>query len=116
MTLVLKCLQSIIHLTHLLLYYYCCRAKRDSIFSPQSPECVVLLAVRVPNFDVDSFGLSVVPSVYSCSVLHQVHRFVAWPQSPSFVPGCLAHCPRSWSRRERAEIVGVGAFLKKKEV
>ena len=98
------------------LSFYYCRGKRDSIYSPQSPERVVLLAVRVPNFDVDSFGLFVVPSVYSCSVLHEVHWFVDWPQSPNFVPGRLARCPRSQSRRERTEIVGIDVFLKKKEV
>ena len=70
------------------------------------------------HFDVDSFGLLVVPSVYSCSVLHEVHWFVAWPESPNFVPGRLARCPSASSRslRERTEIVGIDAFLKKKEV
>ena len=52
----------------------------------------------------------------SCSILHEVRRFVVWPQSPNFVLGCLAQCLRSWSRREGAEFVGIGAFLKKKEV
>ena len=64
----------------------------------QSPERVALIPVRLPNFDVDLFGLFVVPSIYSCLVLHEVHRFVAWPQSQSL------------------SFVGLGDFLKKKEV
>ena len=37
-------------------------AREAAYILPQSPERVVLLAVRVPNFDVDSFGLSFRPS------------------------------------------------------
>ena len=67
------------------------------------------VSVRIRDFGVDSFLLSIGLSFRrdSCSVLHEVHMFIAWPQSPN---SC------SLSRRERTEIVSIGAFLKKKEV
>ena len=62
-------------------------------------KCLLVLAfefailVWIPSF-CPSVGLSFRRD--SCSVLHEVHTFIAWLQSPSFVPECLLHCPRSY--------------------
>ena len=45
-------------------------------------------SIKIRDFGLDSFLLSVGLSFHhdSCSVLQEVHTFIAWPQSTNFVP------------------------------
>ena len=65
---------------------------------------------------MNSFGLFVVPSVYSCLVSHEVHQFVAWSQSPNFVPGRLAHCLRSQSLESEHKLWELMRFEEERSV
>ena len=68
----------------------------------------MLLAVRVPNFDVDSFRLFVCLSFCPSTVVRYYMQYTGLSLGPSPLISFQ-------SRREGAEIVSIGVFLKKKK-